>query len=102
MGIVGRKSSRQARGIIGSAAKAAKQATPVRLRLTGHADRSGPHRYNKRLSMRRAVAVRRALQRLGIARNDIAVFAKGETELLVRTADGIREPQNRRVEIILE
>ena len=38
----------------------------------------------------------------GIAANDIAVFAKGESEPLVATTDGVREPQNRRVEIILE
>ena len=52
--------------------------------------------------MRRASAVRQRLQQLGIAANDIAVFAKGESEPLVATTDGVREPQNRRVEIILE
>lgn len=91
-----------ARAIIDSAAKAANSANPVKLRLTGHADRAGPARYNQRLSLRRANAVRAALTRLGVPAGEIAVIGKGETEPLVQTADGIREPQNRRVEIILE
>ena len=53
-----------------------------------------------RLSMRRAVAVKNELVRLGIAERDIAVLAKGETEPLVPTSDDVREPQNRRVEIV--
>lgn len=92
----------QAQNIIQSASDEVRRAGRVQLRLTGHADRSGTTRYNQRLSMRRAIAVRNQLERLGIGRNDIAVFARGEAEPLVPTADGIREPQNRRVEIILE
>ncbi len=91
-----------AQNIIRSAATEAKRVDKVRIKLTGHADRSGTSRYNQRLSMRRANAVRQRLQQLGIAANDIAVFAKGESEPLVSTSDGVREPQNRRVEIILE
>ena len=91
-----------AQGIVSSAAQAAKSAKPVKLRLTGHADRAGPARYNQRLSLRRADAVRAALTRLGVPSGEIVVLAKGESEALVQTADGIREPQNRLVEIILE
>ncbi len=32
----------------------------------------------------------------------IAVIGKGESQPLVPTADGVREPQNRRVEIVLQ
>ncbi|MBT5456051.1 MAG: OmpA family protein, partial [Rhodospirillaceae bacterium] len=84
----------QARSIVQSAASEVRRAGKARLRLTGHADRSGTNRYNQGLSMRRAVAVRGLLERLGIGRNDIAVLARGEAEPLVPTADGIREPQN--------
>lgn len=91
-----------AQAILDSAASAARSAAPVKLRLTGHADRAGPARYNQGLSLRRAEAVKAALAALGIAGNDIAVLAKGESEPLVATADGVREPQNRRVQIILE
>ena len=91
-----------AQNIINSAVAESKRVNKVRIKLTGHADRSGTTRYNQRLSMRRANAVRQSLQRLGIAANDIAIFAKGESDPLVTTSDGVREPQNRRVEIILE
>ncbi len=68
----------------------------------GHADRSGTNRYNLALSQRRAEAVRTELSRLGIPSNDIKADWKGEEEPLVQTADGVREPQNRRVEITLK
>ena len=92
----------QAQSIIRSAAAEAKRVGSARIRATGHSDRSGAVRYNQGLSMRRAVAVRGMLESLGIPRNQIAILAKGEAEPLVPTADGVREPQNRRVEIVLE
>ncbi len=91
----------RARGIIRAAAVEARKRPGVRLALTGHADRAGRTGYNQRLSMRRADTVRRELVRLGIARNEIRVSAKGESAPLVSTADGVREAQNRRVEIVL-
>ena len=94
--------TRQAQDIVQSAAREVRRVGKARIRLTGHADRSGPNRYNQKLSLRRADRVRGQLERLGIAKSNIAVFARGESQPLVPTADGIREPQNRRVEIILE
>ncbi|SHK45425.1 hypothetical protein SAMN02745194_04951, partial [Roseomonas rosea] len=41
------------------------------------------------------------LSRRGIARNQMSIQAFGESRPLVPTADGVREPQNRRVEIVL-
>ena len=89
----------EARTIIRNAANAARQGNIVRIELTGHADRSGPDRYNMGLSQRRAVAVRDELVRNGVAAGGIATAARGESQPLVPTADGVREPQNRRVEI---
>jgi outer membrane protein OmpA-like peptidoglycan-associated protein len=90
----------EAKQTIAQAAADAKRGNVARIRATGHADRSGPEAYNMRLSMRRAVAVKGELVRLGLADKDIALVAKGETEPLVPTPDGVREPQNRRVEIV--
>ncbi len=92
----------EAKKIIATAAEDAKKGGIARIQATGHADRSGPDAYNMKLSMRRAVAVKAELQRLGIAEKDIAVVAKGEREPLVPTADGVREPQNRRVEVVFQ
>jgi outer membrane protein OmpA-like peptidoglycan-associated protein len=72
----------------------------ARVTATGHADRSGPDTYNQRLSERRAVAVRDALARAGVPAANISTVGRGEAQPLVPTADGVREPQNRRVEIV--
>ncbi|MBM3514834.1 MAG: hypothetical protein FJX59_14150 [Alphaproteobacteria bacterium] len=55
-----------------------------------------------RCAKRRANTVKAELIRLGIPANEIAVMFKGESEPLVSTGDGVREPQNRRVEIVIE
>jgi OOP family OmpA-OmpF porin len=72
-----------------------------RIVATGHADRAGPDNYNMSLSDRRAVAVRQALVAAGVPANEIATQARGESQPLVPTPDGEREPQNRRVEIAI-
>ncbi|QGN54356.1 OmpA family protein [Novosphingobium sp. Gsoil 351] len=69
------------------------------LNLTGHADRSGSDAYNEALSLRRAAAVAAALASAGVSPGVVATSGKGESEPRVPTADGIREAQNRRVEI---
>lgn len=70
------------------------------LLVEGHTDASGPAAYNQRLSERRAAAVAEALRAaLGDQTPPLEVRGHGETRLLVATADGVREPRNRRVEI---
>jgi len=91
----------EAAAIIRTAAANANQMGQVRMVLTGHADRSGPLAYNMKLSKRRADNVRVRFASLGFADKEIEVIAKGETDPLVATDDGVREPQNRRVEIVL-
>ena len=71
------------------------------IRLTGHTDRSGASAYNKRLSQRRVEAVRSRLVALGVAAQDVSIGPDGEGQPLIETADGVREAQNRRVEIYL-
>ena len=73
----------------------------TRIEVAGHADRAGTPQYNQRLSERRAAAVANELDRQGVPRSAMVVQAFGESRPLVATADGVREPQNRRVEIIL-
>ena len=88
-------------GIIDEAARNAKTLAVTRLEVTGHADRSGGDAYNQKLSEKRGAAVKNALISLGVPENEISVVGKGESSPLVPTADGVREPQNRRVEIVL-
>ncbi len=69
--------------------------------ITGHADRSGPDDYNLNLSLRRADNVKAELIARGVKEGGISVAGRGEAEPAVQTGDGVREPANRRVEIIL-
>jgi OOP family OmpA-OmpF porin len=90
----------RARQIIGEAAQNAQSGGVTRIEVSGHADRSGTPQYNQRLSERRAQVVAAELERRGIARSAMSIQAFGESRPLVPTADGVREPQNRRVEIV--
>jgi OOP family OmpA-OmpF porin len=92
----------EAMNIVRTAAANAKQGNVVRIQLTGHADRSGSDAYNLRLSQRRADAIKAELVHQGLTAGEITTVAKGEREPLVPTADGVREPQNRRVEIVFQ
>ena len=91
----------RAREIIGEAAQNSRRVQSTRIEVAGHADRSGSPQYNQRLSQRRAEAVASELVARGVNRGEIGVSAFGESRPLVQTADGVREPQNRRVEIVL-
>jgi len=91
----------RARQIIAEAAQATSRVQVTRIEIAGHTDASGTPRYNQGLSVRRAQNVAAELVRLGVSRQSIAVQGFGESRPLVQTADGIREPQNRRVEIVL-
>lgn len=86
--------------VLEAAAAYSKRRGLVRVNLTGHADRSGKTGYNMRLSLRRAQAARVAFVKLGISSGNISLVGRGESAPLVATADGVREPRNRRVEII--
>lgn len=68
-------------------------------KVVGHTDRSGSNEYNDALSMRRANAVADLMVSLGIDRSKMRISAEGETNPRVPTEDGIRSPENRRVEI---
>ncbi|MBK5264747.1 MAG: OmpA family protein [Alphaproteobacteria bacterium] len=67
--------------------------------VIGHTDKSGPDAYNSGLSLRRAKNVAAMMESAGIATANMQVDGRGESQVLVETADGVREPQNRRVEI---
>ena len=68
--------------------------------VTGHADRSGQARNNQHVAQHRAGSVEAYLTAHGIPVATIGIVAKGESEPRVETADGVREVQNRRVEIV--
>ena len=92
----------RARQIVAEAASASTHTSYTKIQVSGNADTSGTHAYNQRLSLRRAETVAAELVRDGVPRAAIAIQAFGDTHLLVPTGPGVREPQNRRVEIVLQ
>jgi outer membrane protein OmpA-like peptidoglycan-associated protein len=90
----------QATQIVDQAAANAGPAHVTQLTVTGHTDTVGSDAYNMRLSRRRAESVAAELEAKGIPSSEIQIVAKGKRDLLVPTGDGVREPQNRRVQIV--
>jgi len=92
----------RARQIIKDAADNSTHVQYTRIEVNGYTDTSGTPKYNQGLSVRRAQAVAAELTRDGVPQNSIGIQGFGDTHLLVSTGPGVREPQNRRVEIIIK
>jgi outer membrane protein OmpA-like peptidoglycan-associated protein len=91
----------RARQIVAEAAQASTHVQTTKIEVNGYTDLSGTASYNLKLSVRRAESVQAELVRDGVSESEISIHGYGESNPLVPTANGVREPQNRRVEIIL-
>jgi OOP family OmpA-OmpF porin len=91
----------RARQIIAEAAANSTKVQYTRIEVNGYTDTSGTPQYNLGLSIRRAKAVEAQLIADGVPENAITIQGFGDTRLLVPTGPGVREPQNRRVEIVI-
>jgi outer membrane protein OmpA-like peptidoglycan-associated protein len=92
----------EAKRIIAAAAQDLKSGKYVRVVVTGHTDTKGTATYNQKLSERRATAVAKEFESLGVPAAEIKQIGAGKAGLLVPTADGVREAQNRRAEIVFD
>ncbi|MDD2703756.1 MAG: OmpA family protein [Acidocella sp.] len=88
--------------IIAQAAADSKTENVTIMNVAGYTDTSGTPKYNQGLSERRAKAVAAQLVADGVQASEIEIHGYGETHLLVQTGPGVREPQNRRVEIVMQ
>jgi OmpA-OmpF porin, OOP family len=88
-----------AQDILNTVVSDARRTSASRLNVVGHTDTSGSPAYNQRLSERRATAVREALVQRGVPAGQIATRGVGESQPLIATGDGVREPSNRRAEV---
>ena len=91
----------EADAVLSEAASAAKSGGSASVRIVGHTDTSGSNAYNQKLSECRANAAKTNLVGKGVSEGSISTSGKGETELMVQTGDGVKEPQNRRATIDL-
>jgi OmpA-OmpF porin, OOP family len=91
----------RARQIVAEAASTSTKVQYTRIEVNGYTDTSGTSNYNQALSVRRARAVAAELVKDGVPQAAISIQGFGETHLMVPTGAAVREPQNRRVEIII-
>lgn len=94
--------SRDATAILEQTLASWRAAGFLQVTVTGHSDSSGSPAGNLRVSRERAAAVGAYLRAGGLPAAAIRVKAGGEAEPIVPTEDGVRESQNRRVEVRLE
>ena len=92
----------RAKAIVAEAAANSKKVATTKIEVNGYTDTSGTASYNMGLSVRRAQAVAAELVKDGVPKQEIMIHGFGETHPLVPTGPNVREPQNRRVEIILK
>jgi len=91
----------EARAVVEQAAKTFAVKGYARIEVNGYTDLSGTQEYNLKLSQRRATAVAEYLAHLGVPRPVMNVMWHGKENPRVPTADGVRDPHNRRVEIVM-
>lgn len=81
--------------------EAIKKRKATDISVVGHTDRVGPRELNFKLGMSRASSFRHRLVYLGIDPGIIEVTSHGEDNPLVKTADEVVEPRNRRIEVVV-
>jgi len=91
----------EADAVLSEAASAAKSSGAASVKIVGHTDTVGSAAYNQKLSECRADAAKANLVGKGVGEGSISTAGKGESELMVQTGDGVKEPQNRRATVDL-
>jgi len=79
-----------------------RKSSDIEIVISGHTDRVGDKAYNITLSLKRANSVKDKLVSLGVDAAIIEVTSHGEGNPLIKTADNVSEPKNRRVEVTVK
>ncbi|OEU48519.1 MAG: hypothetical protein BA862_03380 [Desulfobulbaceae bacterium S3730MH12] len=78
-----------------------KERQPCEIGVVGHTDRLGSRSYNIKLSFKRAAAVEKILRTSDLEIGGIYISSYGENDPFIKTLDGVSEPLNRRVEVVI-
>lgn len=97
----GTELTEESTALLPAVVEAFKARTPAKVFIIGHTDRAGSAELNWRLALDRATMVEQRLRATSTEFGSIKVRSFGENDPLVPTADGVSEPRNRRVEILI-
>lgn len=75
---------------------------PCEVDIIGHADRLGDDEYNIKLSLKRAEVLEKFIKKQNLPISKLTVESFGENDPIIPTEDGVREPLNRRVEVLVK
>lgn len=78
-----------------------KQHYPCNVTIIGHSDRQGDDEINMKLSLKRAQSIYEWLIKQDVKINSLDIKSYGEKDPIIPTADGVAEPKNRRVEVLI-
>jgi OOP family OmpA-OmpF porin len=92
----------KAKAVIFEAEAAARRLKGSRIAVSGYTDTVGSADYNKVLSELRAGAVSKLMESQGYPAERLSAEGFGKTNLAVPTADGVKEPGNRRAVIYVQ
>lgn len=87
--------------VIADVVAAVKRRAAVAIAISGHTDATGSDQINDRLALARAEKVKELLMQQGVAQDLISVSSHGKGNPAIPTAEGVAEPRNRRVEVIV-
>lgn len=87
---------------IPSIVAAVKRRTAISIAVSGHTDTVGSDDFNDHLAFARAQKVRDLLRQQGIPSDSILLSSHGKGNPAVPTPDGVAEPRNRRVEVVVQ
>lgn len=88
-------------GLLPEVLAAIKERDSTDISVVGHTDTLGSREYNLTLSKNRANSIRDLLIREGVDPRNIKVSSHGKENPLIKTADNVSEPRNRRVEVVV-
>ncbi|MEK9647022.1 MAG: OmpA family protein [Alphaproteobacteria bacterium] len=89
----------KAMSVIGTTANVIKSSKQQVVSVVGHTDRAGASNLNSTLAEKRSDAVPTALTKADVSGRLLTLGSLGENAPSVATADGVKNSENRRVEI---
>lgn len=91
----------ESRAVIPTILTAIKRRNAINISISGHTDAVGSVQLNDRLAYERAQAIRDLLVQKGVDPQRLSVSSHGKGNPRIPTPDGVAEPRNRRVEVVV-